>query len=72
MSAHIPIRRQKPVRGGRDRQGACVDPAVTAFIEREAHRYNVSKSFVANTIFGRALGHVSEDYRSNTKLRRVK
>lgn len=41
-----PPRRQKPIRGGRDAVSGSVIKELRRRVEREAVRYNISKSFV--------------------------
>lgn len=41
-----PIRRQKPIQGGREALPACVIKDIHSEVERLARKHNVSKSFV--------------------------
>jgi hypothetical protein len=49
------IRRQRPVKGGRDSLPSCVLEEIRQAVEKEAMRYGVSKSFVIATILGKAF-----------------
>ena len=57
------IRRQRPIRGGRDPLPSCVLKEIRDAVEREAARYNVSKSFVIAVALAHAFGiKKQEDY----------
>lgn len=71
------IRRQRPVKGGRQAIGACVLPEMKREIERLARKYNVSKSFVTASIYADTFGISKKDQEriedvDRPKLRRVK
>ena len=51
-----PIRRQRPVKGGRDPLPACVIKDIRIAVEREASRHNVSKSFVIAVRLAKSYG----------------
>lgn len=55
------MRIQKPVRGGRKSISAGVVKTVEQRVERDAIRYNCSKSFVVNTILARYYHVVIEE-----------
>lgn len=44
-----PIRRQRPIKGGRERLYSGVLPEIEQIVAQEAGRFFVSKSFVVNT-----------------------
>jgi hypothetical protein len=46
----IRIRRQKPVRGGRERLSPCVLKEIRHAVERDAARYGVTASFVISVV----------------------
>lgn len=50
------MKRQKPVKGGREPLPACVLKEIRSAIEREAERYGVSKSFVIAVALAKAFG----------------
>lgn len=63
MKGKSPIRRQKPVRGGREPLPACVLGEIREAVEREAARWKVSKSFVIAVALAHTFGiKDQEDY----------
>lgn len=50
------LRRQRPVKGGRDPLPACVIKDIKIEVERRARRFNVSKSFVIAVALAEAFG----------------
>lgn len=61
------MRIQKPVRGGRKRVSAGVVKQIEQRVERDAIRYNCSKSFVVNTILARFYHVVIEEHYDENK-----
>lgn len=70
----ITIRRQRPVKGGRDPLPSCVLKSIRSRVEQIAHEHRVSKSFVIAVALADAFGiHDQESYIDRpAKLRRVK
>jgi hypothetical protein len=66
------IRRQKPVKGGRESLPSCVVKELKRAIEHEAHHYQVSKSFVIAVRLADTFGIDIESYIERRQLRRVK
>jgi hypothetical protein len=67
------IRRQRPVKGGREALPSCVVKELKRAVEWEAHHYNVSKSFVIAVRLADTFGIDIESYvEVPRKLRRVK
>lgn len=59
----IKIRRQKPVKGGRQALPSCVTKEIHRKVERLARLHRVSRSFVIATILAKYLRiHVEEKY----------
>jgi hypothetical protein len=56
------IRRQRPVRGGRDPLPSCVLHEIRQAVEKEAMRYGVSKSFVIACILKKAFNIDDKDW----------
>lgn len=50
------MRRQRAVKGGRERIGAGVEKRIRAAVEREARRFGVSMAFVQAVAIADALG----------------
>jgi len=50
------FRRQRPIKGGRDPLPACVIKDIRVAVEKLAHRYNVSKSFVIAVALAEQFG----------------
>jgi len=59
------IRRQKPVKGGRESLPSCVINEIKHKIERLAREHKVSRSFVIATILAESLGVKIELYWEN-------
>lgn len=64
------IRRQRPIKGGRERMTASAEGAIKRAVEAEARRFNCSKSFVQNVCVAEALGLDVESYVTEDKPRR--
>jgi hypothetical protein len=56
LMTHKKIRRQKPVKGGRERMSSGVLKEIDNAVAREAARHSVSKSFVISVILAKAFG----------------
>lgn len=56
------IRRQKPLKGGRDPLSACLDPAVYRAVQQKKREYYVAGSFIVNSILARVLGVKLDEY----------
>lgn len=56
MKSHFKIRRQKPVRGGREPLPACVLKEIHHTVEALAARHRVSKSFVIAVALAEQFG----------------
>lgn len=65
------MRRQKPVKGGRAKVGACVVREIDRELRATARRFGVSKSFVQATALADALGIDIERYTELAHLRVV-
>lgn len=49
------MRYQKPIKGGRKQLPSCVNREIKREVEHIARQFNVSKSFVVNTILAEKL-----------------
>jgi len=49
------MRRQKPIKGGREPLPSCVLKEIHRAVERMAARYGVSKSFVISVVLAKAF-----------------
>jgi hypothetical protein len=56
-----PIRRQHPVKGGRDPLPACVIRDIRIEVERRAAKFNVSKSFVIAVALAEVFGITEQE-----------
>lgn len=56
------IRRQKPVKGGRESLPSCVVKEIKRAVNKLAWEHRVSRSFVINTILAKALKVEIEEY----------
>lgn len=71
-------RRQAKVRGGRERVGASVHRRIKAAVVQSARRFNVSQSWVQDTILAQYFGIAYEELtpffadERKVKLRRVR
>jgi hypothetical protein len=64
---------QRPVQGGRERLYSGVERRVKERLESLAIRYNVTKSFVSNSILAEALGvHLAETYKEVGKRKKLR
>ncbi|HVL69275.1 MAG TPA: hypothetical protein VM364_18605 [Vicinamibacterales bacterium] len=67
------MRRQRPVKGGRQPLPACVIRQIHDEVDRTARKFNVSRSFVIAVALGHTFGIEVEEYRQQPRqLRRVK
>jgi len=67
------IRRQKPVKGGREALPSCVLKSIRREVEERASRYRVSKSFVIAVALAEAFGvRGQESYMENPEKSRGK
>jgi len=68
------IRRQSPVKGGRDPLPSCVLHEIKIEVERLGRSYGVSRSWVIATVLADAFGIKKHEsyYETEKKLRRVK
>jgi hypothetical protein len=68
------IRRQRPIRGGREPLPSCVLKSIRRAVENEASRHHVSKSFVIAVVLAQAFGITDQEWyiELRPKLRRVK
>lgn len=58
----VKLRRQRPVRGGRTPATGGFTPALWKWIDKEARRYNCSRSFVLAVCVGEVAGIDVERY----------
>lgn len=67
------LRRQRPVKGGRDPLPACVLHAIRAEVEATAQKFHCSRSFVIATALAEAFGIDVEEtyYETRPRLRVV-
>jgi len=63
------MRRQHPVKGGRDSLPSCVIRDIKVAVQRLAHRHDVSRSFVIAVLLAEALG-IREQEQYTTKEKR--
>ena len=56
------MRRQRPVKGGRERLPSCVLGAINREVEARAARFDASKSFIVAVILAEAFGIPHETY----------
>lgn len=66
------VRRQKPIKGGRESLPSCVIKDIQRAVEREAHIHNVSKSFVIAVVLSSFFGIEEQETFYQPRLRRVK
>jgi hypothetical protein len=58
----VKIKRQKPVKGGRETLPSCVIKDILRAVEKLARQHRVSRSFVVSTLLASKLGINIERY----------
>jgi hypothetical protein len=67
------LRRQHPIRGGREKMYSGVERRIMACVERDSSRYYVSKPYVMSVILAKHYNiTIDESFDQTPKLRRVK